>query len=92
MVGVESLVFESDWLTARFSGVKRIVHRGNRVVLVKARFVPPWFNTSVVLAGDSNAHVVTWLGARARLLPALQDAGFEVEQIRTWFSLTSDPR
>jgi hypothetical protein len=88
VVDVGTLAFESDRLTARFSGVEKVVHRGTRVVFVKARLVPPWFNTSVVLASELPVHVVTWLGARARLLGALQAAGFQVEQVETWFSLT----
>jgi hypothetical protein len=83
-------VFESDRLTARVSRLSRVVHQGQRVVSVKARLVPPWFSTGVVLASEPGAHVVTWIGARPRLLRALEDAGFEVEQVETWFSLTGD--
>ena len=64
-VGIGSLVFESDRLTRRLSGVRQIVHHGRRVVFVEARLVPPWFNTGLVLEGDSQARVVTWLGRAA---------------------------
>ncbi len=77
--------------TRRATGVAEVVHTARSVTLVKARLVPPWFNTALILHSDDDKAAIagTWLGARARLRAALVDAGFEVREVSTWFS-TSD--
>lgn len=82
------IVLETDRLTRSLSRVSRIVHTDRRVMLVKARLVPPWFNTSVLLHDDeASGYAVTWIGARNRLRAALKAAGFDVQEVTTWFSL-----
>lgn len=82
------IVLETGRLTRSLSRVQRIIHSEHRVVLVKARLVPPWFNTSLILHDDdASGYAVTWLGARARLRASLRAAGFDVEEVTTWFSV-----
>jgi hypothetical protein len=58
------------------------------VMLVKARLVPPWFSTSVALHDDAaSGYAMTWLGARHRLRESLTAAGFDVQEVTTWFSV-----
>ncbi len=84
-----AIVLEPDRLTRSLIRVSRIVHTDRQVTLVKARLVPPWFSTSLVLHDrDASGYAATWLGARHRLRASLKDAGFDVQEIRTWFSLT----
>jgi hypothetical protein len=83
-----SIVLETDRVTRALSRVTRIVHTDRHVTLVKARLAPPWFNTALVLHDDDvSGYVVTWLGARDRLRDALRAAGFQVQEVTTWFSL-----
>lgn len=82
------IVLKTDRLTRLVSRVARIGHTDRRVMLVKARLVPPWFNTSVLLHDDdASGYAVTWIGARSRLRASLLEAGFDVEEVTTWFSL-----
>jgi hypothetical protein len=82
------IVLEPDRPLRWLSRVQRIVHTDQRVKLVKARLVPPWFSTSVVLHdSEASGYAVTWIGARKRLRASLAAAGFDVQEITTWFSL-----
>jgi len=56
---------------------------------VKARLVPPWISTSVVLhreGGSGNA--MTSVLARHRLRASILAAGFEVQAVSIWLSLS----
>jgi hypothetical protein len=88
-IAPSAIVLEPDRPTRLLIRVSRIVHTDRQVTLVKARLVPPWFNTSVVLHDEhASGYAATWLGARHRLCASLKDAGFGVQEVRTWFSLT----
>jgi hypothetical protein len=85
------IVLETDRPTRSLSRVSRIVHTDRQVMLVKARLVPPWFNTSLLLHdNETSGYAMTWLGARNRLRDSLRTAGFDVQEVTTWFSLTGD--
>ena len=64
-----------------------ISHLNRRVVLLCSRLTPPWFNTAVVLQGWTAVacYVPAW--KRSALRTALHDAGFSVEERRTWFNV-----
>jgi hypothetical protein len=82
-----SIVLEMDRPTRAFSGVARIAHTDRDVVVVTARLIPPWFNTSLALQGDGTSGVaVTWVLARRRLCDSLTAAGFNVREAKTRFS------
>ena len=86
-----AIVLETGRLTQSLSRISRIVHTDRQVTLVKARLVPPWFNTSLVLHDDeTSGYAVTWFGARNRLRASLTAAGFDVQEVRTWFSVTGN--
>lgn len=72
----------------------QLIHTDSPVVVLKARLVPPWFNTSVALRNDRTyAHVVVPRWHRSCLLAAIREAGFETREISTLFRLwplTSD--
>lgn len=72
----------------RITGVERIVHTRTTIEMIRTRIAPPWLSTCVVLEDDDHvgtAAVGRW-GVK-RLLRALGEAGFQVNQRRTWFSL-----
>jgi hypothetical protein len=78
-------------VTRRLSGVREIVHTDREVTLVTARLVPPWFNTSLMVSdGRTAAQVSMPILARGRLRAALDEAGFEVRETATWFSLAGE--
>ena len=78
-------------VTRSLSGVREIVHTDREVTLVTARLVPPWFNTSLVVSdGGTAAQVVTGIWMRARLCAALGNAGFDVRETTTSFSLARE--
>jgi hypothetical protein len=83
-----SLILELDRMTGTLSGVRRLVHTAPEVTIVHARWLPPWFNTAVLLSdGTLRGHASTWFGARRRLRVALTGAGFDVTDIETRMSL-----
>ena len=85
----ESIVLEPDSVTSRLSRTDRIVHTGRSVRFVKARLMPPWCDTALVLQGEkASGSAVTRIGARKRLRAELRAAGFHVQDVTTWFSLT----
>ena len=67
------------------SGPDMVVHKGNEIDVYLAR-APFWSNVGTVVS-DGQWTVVAVLGASQRhgFLAALRDAGFAVEQHRTWF-------
>ena len=70
-------------------GVRRLLHTDPHVVLIKPRLVPPWFNTWLALhEGGFVVYAITWFAARSRLRASLRAAGFEVDEVTTWFSVT----
>jgi hypothetical protein len=87
------IILEAGSVLRRFTGVERVVHRSPRVTVIYARLAWPWSNTSVVVEGtDRTAVATTWFGMRRRLRRALLAAGFEVEEVRTLFSLGGNRR
>jgi hypothetical protein len=58
-----------------------VVHTKPIVTVIRGRLLPPWMNTSVVIEGDSETAVATVPGwRRHRLLRAIRDAGFTIEE------------
>jgi hypothetical protein len=75
-------------VTRGLSGVREIVQTDREVTLVTARLVAPWFNTSLMVSdGRTAAQVAMPILARGRLRAALDEAGFDVRETATWFSL-----
>lgn len=72
------------------------IHADQRVTVVSGRLRPPWLNSGLVLAdrdGGPYAQVAViqmpgW--ERRRVVEALGSAGFEVDDVRTWFSMGGD--
>jgi hypothetical protein len=84
-----AIVVDVGRATRALSRVREIVHTDGGVALVTARLVPPWFNTSLVVSdGRTSAQVALPIWARGRLRAALDDAGFDIRETTTWFSLT----
>jgi hypothetical protein len=83
-----AIVLETGRPTRWLSSISRIVHTDRQVTLLKARLVPPWCNTSLLLHDDkAYGYATTWLGARNRLRDSLTAAGFEVQELTTRFCL-----
>jgi hypothetical protein len=57
------------------------------VIVVRARLLPPGFNSSLVIHGDGiSVTVLTWWGLGRRARNALATAAVETQEVRTWFS------
>jgi hypothetical protein len=85
------ITLEPDRIMRWLTSVASVVHTSPKVTMMYARFAPPWINTSVVVESPTEtATAGTWWPARRRLRQALQAAGFEVEEVRTAFSLGDD--
>lgn len=68
-------------LSRRFTGIDRFRHTNRRVTMLKARLVPPWFNTRLVIEEGDQVALVSLPGwSRGRLRRALRAAGFEVDE------------
>lgn len=92
VVSPGSIVLEADRPTRAFGGAARIVHTDRDVVVVTARLIPPWFNTSLRIHDDhESARVITWVGARRRLSASLRRSGFNVREATTWISRDMGP-
>ena len=91
-IGPGKITLAMGRVTRAVSPVSEVVHVDPSVILVKARLLPPWFNTALLLRdGDRSASAVTWFRARPRLRAALREAGFAVDERSTWFA-TMAPR
>lgn len=69
----------------RATGVESIVHSGRQVQLFHPRLAAPWVNTTVIVSGDGFTGAASvWITSRRRLRRALQQAGLDVVEGRTW--------
>jgi hypothetical protein len=78
------LVFMPDAVTRRLGSASPVEHASRSVRLVRARWIPPWFNVSIQLRGTEGSCLVvlpSW--SRRRLREALLAAGFDVEDVTT---------
>jgi hypothetical protein len=84
-----AVVLEPDVIMRRLSGVARITHTDEHVVMVKVRLMPPWYSTVLKLHDEDNSgEGFVWLWSRNRLRTALEAAGFKLHEETTWFALT----
>ena len=86
------LVLHLSRFARRLAGVTQLVHTDPDITLIKARLMFPWANTTVVLKSESGGHIVTGTipcNGRRGLRRALQQAGFMLNEERTWFSIGS---
>jgi hypothetical protein len=87
-ISPRSLVLEPTRLLRIFTSVERVVHDKSAVTVIGTRLMPPFFNTSVVVEGQSVTGVATtWPGSRRRLLKELRGAGFVPQLTKAWFSM-----
>jgi hypothetical protein len=72
---------------------EQIVHTSKEVVLIKSRLLPPWYNSALVLHGNSalgegrTAAVGMAFFMRRRLGKLLGEVGFHVIALQAWVSL-----
>jgi hypothetical protein len=62
------------------------------LILVRARLLPPFFNSGLVMRTrsddrDVSLRVLTWYGLDYRIRRALAEAAIPIEEARTWFSV-----
>jgi len=92
-IGPRAIVLECSRPTRAFSGVAQVVHTDRDVLLVKARLVPPWYNTSLVLHSlEGSACAITGALRRRQLRESLTAAAFNVREVSTLLSLHGDGR
>jgi hypothetical protein len=78
----DAIVVEAGRFTSMLTDEARVVHTDRRVVLLKARLGPPWFNTFVLLHDDKVAgNVSAGFRKRDRLRKSLKAAGYDVEEV-----------
>ena len=82
------LVWKRDRVLRFLTGEDTISHVGSRVTVVRARLLPPLFNTAVIVVGRGGyVRVLTRYGRHRKVIAALHAAGFELEVRRTWMTL-----
>jgi hypothetical protein len=82
------VTFRASTVLARLSRVESVEHVGSRVTVVRARLLPPGFNTALLIVGRERfVRVLLWYGKRAPVLRALSNAGFRLDERRTWLTL-----
>jgi hypothetical protein len=67
---------------------RAIVHRRREVCVLRARLIPPWFNTHVLVEserGMAAAAVPAW--TRKEVVAALEKAGFAVREEKRWIAI-----
>ena len=86
VVGHDATVYLSaDAVTRRFTGVERVVHGPETLVVFVPRLFPPWLNTFIWLEGVHGRVKVGLPGwSRGRLRRALDRVGIDYEEVRTW--------
>jgi hypothetical protein len=88
LISPGAIELEVGRATRLLSRSANVLHRERVVTLVRARLMPPWFDTALLLAGDGGSAVaVTSILRRRALRLALARAGFQVNEVVTWFSL-----
>lgn len=81
----EALVLEPGPLTRGYTKVDRLTHSSRRVTMLKARFLPPFINTRLVIEDNDVVAMASLPGwFRRRLRRALREAGFEVRERFGW--------
>lgn len=89
LISPATIELQTGRATQMLSRSPKIVHRERTVTLLTARFMPPWYDTALLLVGDGqSATAVTSILRRRALRVALRQAGFEVKERVTWFSLS----
>ena len=83
-----------DFASSRFmrglTQLERVEHTKADIVMYKARLLPPWVNTSVIIEGvDETVVAVSWAFHRNRWRRLLGAAGFILEERTTWISTGS---
>lgn len=87
-ISADAIEFQASRSTRAFSSGSGVLHRGRTVTLVRARFMPPWYDTGLLLTGDGGSAVaITPLWVRRDLKAALERAGYEVNEVVTRLSL-----
>jgi hypothetical protein len=87
-IATDCVSFRASAVLARLSRVERIEHLGSRVTVIRARLLPPGFNSALLIVGQERfVRVLLGWGKRRTILRALTDAGFVLDQRRTWLSL-----
>ena len=80
-----TVALEPGSLTRRHTGIGRVVHDAERIVMFKARLLPPFVNTGLVIHGEDVVAVAALSGwSRERLRAAIRDAGLELDERSSW--------
>jgi hypothetical protein len=75
-------------MRSRFPPHSEIVHRERAVRLIRARLLPPWMNTTLILQSDGERAAATigpWF-TRKPILLALEECGYQLVEERRWLS------
>ena len=81
------VVASTDRALRALTGIAEIVHTSADIQMTTPRVAPPWRNAAVVLR-DPNAPPVVVHTRRRAMRSALTRAGFQVEERRTWLSMS----
>lgn len=74
-------------LTGYFGKAHPLRHQGSRTDIYVAKLLPPWFNVTLPIRADGEMLVAsTWILGRRTLRKALDEAGFEVVEHKTWLN------
>jgi hypothetical protein len=88
VVAPGELRYELDPIMRRLNRVDGVRHVRPEVIVVRARLLPPPLNRSVLVLGrDRYARLLAWWGIYGRVAAALRDAGYVIDERKTWITL-----
>jgi hypothetical protein len=87
--GIGRLIVKSDAivLESRWNAKQLVVHERGPILVIRARFAPPWSRIGMILRGDTGSYGVEPLpGAGSNILAAIREAEFNTVERETWIS------
>jgi hypothetical protein len=82
LVKSDAVVLESRWFAKRL-----VVHERGPILVVRARFAPPWSRIGMILRGETGTYGVEPMpGAASKILATITEAGFNTVERETRIS------
>ena len=87
----DRVVLSLGRLSKYVSDLTAVVHRQASVTVLDIPLLPPWMNTRIIVEdGDRTALATLPMWSRRRLRAALREAGFAIEERRSWSRAGAD--
>lgn len=81
----DGVIAAPDRLTKRITGAASVIHQRKQIDIFVARLILPWMSVSIVVSdSDRTLLALVPIVTKQRVRRALDDAGYEVVEHRTW--------